>query len=89
MSPAALSVPRSEPSTAMAIKATLLIRLIDLRLLPAPEQSLGLPGSLKNAFDHLTSRDPKKFWTSGQWMTERRGGSDVGACSKGRGKRLR
>ncbi|NXW58574.1 ACD11 dehydrogenase, partial [Eurystomus gularis] len=40
-------------------------------------ESLGIPGSLKNAFDHLTSRDPKQFWTSGQWMTERRGGSDV------------
>ncbi|NXR40507.1 ACD11 dehydrogenase, partial [Zosterops hypoxanthus] len=40
-------------------------------------ESLGTPGSLKNAFDRLTSRDPKKFWTSGQWMTERRGGSDV------------
>lgn len=31
----------------------------------------------KTAFDHLTSRDHIKFWTSGQWMTERRGGSDV------------
>ncbi|NXU12391.1 ACD11 dehydrogenase, partial [Pardalotus punctatus] len=40
-------------------------------------ESLGIPGSLKNAFDHLTSRNPDKFWTSGQWMTERRGGSDV------------
>lgn len=30
------------------------------------------------AFPRLTSRDPQKFWTSGQWMTERRGGSDVG-----------
>ncbi|NWW06468.1 ACD11 dehydrogenase, partial [Oreocharis arfaki] len=40
-------------------------------------ESLGIPGSLKNAFDCLTSRDPEKFWTSGQWMTERRGGSDV------------
>ncbi|NXN85458.1 ACD11 dehydrogenase, partial [Bombycilla garrulus] len=40
-------------------------------------ESLGVPGTLKNAFDRLTSRDPKKFWTSGQWMTERRGGSDV------------
>ncbi|NWT74524.1 ACD11 dehydrogenase, partial [Prunella himalayana] len=40
-------------------------------------ESLGIPGSLKNAFDRLTSRDPEKFWTSGQWMTERRGGSDV------------
>ncbi|CEP09794.1 hypothetical protein [Parasitella parasitica] len=26
----------------------------------------------------LISRDPAKFWTSGQWMTERPGGSDVG-----------
>jgi putative acyl-CoA dehydrogenase len=26
---------------------------------------------------HLTSRDPNTFWTSGQWMTERTGGSDV------------
>ncbi|NXC07466.1 ACD11 dehydrogenase, partial [Orthonyx spaldingii] len=40
-------------------------------------ESLGIPGSLKNAFDCLTSRDPEQFWTSGQWMTERRGGSDV------------
>lgn len=33
---------------------------------------------LKNkAFKHLTSRDPETFWTSGQWMTERTGGSDV------------
>lgn len=31
----------------------------------------------KGAFRHLTSRDPGKFWTSGQWMTERTGGSDV------------
>lgn len=28
-------------------------------------------------FAHLTSRDPDQFWTSGQWMTEKRGGSDV------------
>ena len=27
---------------------------------------------------HLTSRDPATFWTSGQWMTETTGGSDVG-----------
>ncbi len=26
----------------------------------------------------LTSRDPATFWTSGQWMTEATGGSDVG-----------
>ena len=30
------------------------------------------------ALPHLLSRDPKTFWTSGQWMTERTGGSDVG-----------
>ena len=30
------------------------------------------------ALPRLTSRDPKTFWTSGQWMTERAGGSDVG-----------
>ncbi|KAM7004467.1 acyl-CoA dehydrogenase family member 11-like [Passerculus sandwichensis] len=40
-------------------------------------ESLGIPAPLKNAFDRLTSRDPEEFWTSGQWMTERRGGSDV------------
>jgi putative acyl-CoA dehydrogenase len=30
------------------------------------------------AYKNLISRDPEKFWTSGQWMTERSGGSDVG-----------
>jgi alkylation response protein AidB-like acyl-CoA dehydrogenase len=33
------------------------------------------------AFDHLTTRDPERFWTSGQWMTERSGGSDVSLTS--------
>ena len=31
----------------------------------------------QTAFKNLTSRDPEKFWTAGQWMTERTGGSDV------------
>jgi len=31
----------------------------------------------KRWLPHLLSRDPKTFWTSGQWMTERSGGSDV------------
>lgn len=31
----------------------------------------------QRAFRHLTSRNPKEFWTSGQWMTEKSGGSDV------------
>ena len=30
------------------------------------------------ALPRLTSRDPSRAWTSGQWMTERTGGSDVG-----------
>ncbi len=29
------------------------------------------------ALKNLCSRDPQKFWTSGQWMTEKSGGSDV------------
>jgi putative acyl-CoA dehydrogenase len=37
--------------------------------------------SVKAVFTHLTSRDPNEFWTSGQWMTERTGGSDVGNTS--------
>jgi len=32
-------------------------------------------------FRHLISRDPEQFWTSGQWMTERTGGSDVSTTS--------
>jgi putative acyl-CoA dehydrogenase len=32
----------------------------------------------ERALPHLLSRDPEEFWTSGQWMTERAGGSDVG-----------
>ena len=40
--------------------------------------SLKTVEKLKNAYSHLTSTDPEQFWTSGQWMTEKRGGSDVG-----------
>ncbi|MBD3647912.1 MAG: acyl-CoA dehydrogenase family protein, partial [Pseudomonadales bacterium] len=32
----------------------------------------------RDVLSRLTSRDPEQFWTSGQWMTERTGGSDVG-----------
>jgi alkylation response protein AidB-like acyl-CoA dehydrogenase len=32
---------------------------------------------IDRAVPRLTSRDPKTAWTSGQWMTERTGGSDV------------
>tara|TARA_R110002003_G_scaffold141_33_gene13155 strand:- start:9651 stop:11666 length:2016 start_codon:yes stop_codon:yes gene_type:complete len=31
----------------------------------------------QEAYNRLTTRDPKLAWTSGQWMTERTGGSDV------------
>ena len=37
--------------------------------------------STRAVFAHLTSRDPRQFWTSGQWMTERSGGSDVASTS--------
>lgn len=33
---------------------------------------------IERAVPRLTSRDPARFWTSGQWMTESTGGSDVG-----------
>ncbi len=33
---------------------------------------------VERAVPRLTSRDPTRSWTSGQWMTERTGGSDVG-----------
>ncbi|MBZ4419870.1 acyl-CoA dehydrogenase family protein [Myxococcus sp. RHSTA-1-4] len=39
---------------------------------------LGNQALIDRALPHLTSRDPATFWTSGQWMTERTGGSDVG-----------
>lgn len=41
----------------------------------------GSPEVKARAFKHLTSRDPDQFWTSGQWMTERTGGSDVSSTS--------
>jgi alkylation response protein AidB-like acyl-CoA dehydrogenase len=33
---------------------------------------------IERALPRLTSRDPLEAWTSGQWMTESTGGSDVG-----------
>ncbi|MDQ3197407.1 MAG: acyl-CoA dehydrogenase family protein [Pseudomonadota bacterium] len=42
-------------------------------LLASANQSL-----IERAVPHLTSRDPAQFWTSGQWMTENIGGSDLG-----------
>ena len=42
-------------------------------LLGSGNQSL-----IDRAVPHLISREPKEFWTAGQWMTELTGGSDVG-----------
>ncbi|KAI1308403.1 hypothetical protein EDD11_004293 [Mortierella claussenii] len=39
---------------------------------------LGTQDIKDQVYTRLTSRDPSKFYTSGQWMTERPGGSDVG-----------
>ncbi len=41
--------------------------------------SSGHEAAIARALPHLTSRDPAQAWTSGQWMTEATGGSDVGA----------
>lgn len=39
-------------------------------------------GALRESvYPHLVARDPAVFWTSGQWMTERTGGSDVSHTS--------
>jgi acyl-CoA dehydrogenase len=48
---------------------------------------------IERAIPRLTSRDASTMWTSGQWMTERTGGSDVGlsetvARSAGEGRWL-
>src|SRR5262245_36671804 len=40
--------------------------------------SHGNTALIGRAVARLTSRDPDEAWTSGQWMTERTGGSDVG-----------
>lgn len=34
-------------------------------------------GQYTDVFSHLVSRNPNYFWTAGQWMTEKAGGSDV------------
>ncbi len=38
----------------------------------------GNPALVDRAVSRLTARDPDRLWTSGQWMTEATGGSDVG-----------
>lgn len=41
-------------------------------------QRSGGGAAAARALPHLLSRRPEEFWTSGQWMTETTGGSDVG-----------
>jgi len=36
-----------------------------------------IPKAVLEAFARFSTRDPSEFWTSGQWMTEKTGGSDV------------
>jgi len=52
--------------------ASLFRRHLTNSCLPPQQQTI-----LQSAYDRLTSRDPAKAWTTGQWMTERPGGSDV------------
>jgi alkylation response protein AidB-like acyl-CoA dehydrogenase len=40
--------------------------------------SSGNQALIERVVPHLTTRNPLEFWTSGQWMTELTGGSDVG-----------
>ncbi|GAM28231.1 hypothetical protein SAMD00019534_114070, partial [Acytostelium subglobosum LB1] len=32
---------------------------------------------MQEVYQHFITRDPDQFWTSGQWMTEKTGGSDI------------
>jgi alkylation response protein AidB-like acyl-CoA dehydrogenase len=61
-----------EPSTAVATCPLAMSDGAAKTLITMENASL-----LDRALPRLTSRDPEKVWTSGQWMTERTGGSDV------------
>jgi alkylation response protein AidB-like acyl-CoA dehydrogenase len=51
--------------------------LLSRHLNDPDEDQPGRQKVFQEAYNRLTSRDPKLAWTSGQWMTERTGGSDV------------
>ncbi|KAI9184222.1 hypothetical protein H9P43_003323 [Blastocladiella emersonii ATCC 22665] len=57
---------------ATLIRATLAAHDAGTRVLPRT-----LADRMRTAYANLTTRDPAALWTSGQWMTERPGGSDV------------
>lgn len=52
-------------------------RLLQLQLAGRDDLDPEQRRVLANALERLLSRDPARAWTSGQWMTERTGGSDV------------
>ncbi|KAL7937034.1 acyl-CoA dehydrogenase/oxidase C-terminal [Trichoderma chlorosporum] len=60
------------PSAMQDGAAALLRRHLASRRISEPERIV-----FEDAYRRLTSRDPSVAWTSGQWMTERSGGSDV------------
>lgn len=51
--------------------------LLSKHLADPDGDQMGRVRVFEECFRRLTSRDPKYAWTSGQWMTERSGGSDV------------
>ncbi len=60
------------PSLMVDGVATLLRKHLSDANLPKVEEAV-----YRSAYEKLVSRDPDKAWTTGQWMTERQGGSDV------------
>ena len=60
------------PSLMVDGVATLLRKHLSDSKLPRDEEKV-----LRSAYERLVSRDPEIAWTTGQWMTERQGGSDV------------
>jgi putative acyl-CoA dehydrogenase len=55
-------------------------RLLELQLLKNEKEYHLEPSRARlyrEILDHLTTNNPSQFWTSGQWMTEKIGGSDV------------
>lgn len=59
------------------LKRLLYIKILYYTVHNKTIKTVGIQEFTREAFANLTSRDPNKFWTSGQWMTERKGGSDV------------
>ncbi|KAF2151832.1 hypothetical protein K461DRAFT_279345 [Myriangium duriaei CBS 260.36] len=51
--------------------------LLSRHLKDPDNDQVGRARVFQEAYQRLTSRDPAQAWTSGQWMTERTGGSDV------------